>query len=195
MNQRRNSRAPPVPKGTASPPSKRESLLANIKTEFPPPEILSPAEKAKAAHAFANADLDGSGVLEVEELCAMLKSLGHDVTQQRMRELIAPHDDDMDGGLSLREFEKLIASNSNAINLMRTRDELDTDALLEFCIGKEDDAASKPASQFEPRIAADKLADLERRLVTDFGINVKIADLCDGPVTEEKIRALLLSPR
>lgn len=186
----------PVPKGPNSPRPKRESLLAAVKAEVPPPELLSPAIKAKAALAFANADLDGSGVLEVEELCAMLKSLGHDVTQHRMRELIAPHDDDMDGGLSLVEFCKLIAANSGAIDIARTRDELDADALLEFCIGKEDGAASKPGSHIESRIAiaADKLVEFERRLVADFGLNVRIADLCDGPVTEEKLRALLLSP-
>jgi hypothetical protein len=194
MNRQSKAGAQPSAKG--SPPFKRESLLAGVKTEVPPPELLSPAEKAKAALAFANADLDGSGVLEAEELCAVLKSLGHDVTQQRMRELIAPHDSDMDGGLSLIEFEKLIASNSCAMDPGRSRDELDTEALLEFCIGKEESAASKStASLAEPRIAAEKVAEFERRLATDFGITIRIADLCDGgPVTEEKIRALLLSP-
>ncbi|KAJ1617683.1 hypothetical protein T492DRAFT_1097946 [Pavlovales sp. CCMP2436] len=154
--------------------------------------MLSPSDKTKAARIFTACDLDGSGLLEIEELIAVLKSLGHDVSVQRMREMIAPYGGANSGGaLNLAEFEAMITSNGGT-HMGRSRNELDAESLLE-ALGTSGPAETRaPATDSLAKLPAEKLEELEARLSKDFGLKVKIADLIEPPITEDKIRNFLV---
>ncbi|KAG8469278.1 hypothetical protein KFE25_007796 [Diacronema lutheri] len=197
----------PATPATSAASSKRETLLRPATPAGTASDVLSPADKAKARSVFEAADLDGSGMLEAEELCAVLKSLGHEVSTTRMREMLAPFDLRSRGALDLDSFERMIAAHGGTY-VARSRVELDAEALMDCICASENDPIKPPPADVPPRapsgtlgydgllpstrIAPESLRNLEQSLVHDFGLSVRITDLIDPPITEEKIRSFLV---
>lgn len=78
---------------------------------------MTEGQLSRAKEAFISVDLDGSGSLDTEELCAALKKLGHEVSVQKMKQLIAPYDLNGDGSLDLREFVNMLELNSSQLEV------------------------------------------------------------------------------
>ena len=79
------------------------TLPGILKTEFTPQEV------SNMTHLFEELDEDGSGAIDVVELGVLFDKLEEEVTQERLREIIAEVDDDDSGELEFPEFMMLMA--------------------------------------------------------------------------------------
>lgn len=174
-------------------------------------DVLLPSDMAKARDRFAAFDLDGSGLLEIDELCTWVATIGHEITADRMRELIAPFDRRHLGALDFESFTHMLAALGGHATMLRPKVELCTEALLGV-IDADKDGKATPAGadgakpprvpQVDAgyagweaagtRIPADKLHTFEQRLSEDFGLSLRISDLIEGPITEEKIWSFMV---
>lgn len=65
--------------------------------------------EAELLAAFQTFDRDNSGTISADELRAMLKSLGDDMTDQEINDLIREADTDGDNNISFAEFKSIMA--------------------------------------------------------------------------------------
>ena len=100
------------------PPEERSALATSIRILRPPgtsrkervqqlDQLAASGERAGAAglaQLFAHIDVDGSGTLEREEIAAMSKELGNDLTERELDLAMAAMDEDGSGGVDLEEF-------------------------------------------------------------------------------------------
>ena len=66
--------------------------------------VLARQDPHGLAQLFAHIDVDGSGTLEREEIAAMSKELGNDLTERELDLAMAAMDEDGSGGVDLEEF-------------------------------------------------------------------------------------------
>ncbi|KAK4934363.1 Calmodulin [Elasticomyces elasticus] len=79
-------------------------FLAMMATTMQPKDF---AEETKAA--FAVFDKDGSGTISAEELKAVMKSLGENLTDEEIDEMITQADKDGNGTIDYEEFAELLS--------------------------------------------------------------------------------------
>ena len=65
--------------------------------------------EAELLAAFQTFDRDNSGTISADELRAMLKSLGDEMTDQEINDLIREADTDGDNNISFAEFKSIMA--------------------------------------------------------------------------------------
>ena len=82
-------------------------------TKYKLPDILlcefTPQEVSNMTHLFEELDEDKSGAIDVVELGVLFDKLEEEITQERLREIIAEVDDDDSGELEFPEFMMLMA--------------------------------------------------------------------------------------
>ena len=64
--------------------------------------VLARQDPHGLAQLFAHIDVDGSGTLEREEIAAMSKELGNDLTERELDLAMAAMDEDGSGGVAVR---------------------------------------------------------------------------------------------
>ncbi|KAM7159613.1 calmodulin-alpha-like [Molossus nigricans] len=67
-------------------------------------EELSQEQVAEFKEAFTRFDKDGDGTINVQELGAVMKTLGQNPSEAELKELIARVDTDGDGAINFQEF-------------------------------------------------------------------------------------------
>ena len=86
---------------------------AEVDTKYKLPDILltefTPAEVSNMTHLFEELDEDKSGAIDVVELGVLFDKLEEEMTQEKLREIIAEVDDDDSGELEFPEFMMLMA--------------------------------------------------------------------------------------
>jgi calmodulin len=65
---------------------------------------------------FAVFDADGSGAIDHSELGSCLRSLGQNLSEEELKELIMSVDEDQSGTIDFEEFLGMINSKTDAIN-------------------------------------------------------------------------------
>ena len=66
---------------------------------------------------FAVFDQDGSGAIDCQELGSCLRSLGQNLSEEELKELIMSVDEDLSGTINFEEFLGMINSKSDAMNV------------------------------------------------------------------------------
>lgn len=156
---------------------------------------LDEADVARAREMFAQLDSNGDGFLDTQEIVEALKGLGHDaITLIEVKELMAPHDKDMNGGLDLRELMRMIELNSARLNTRKNRDVLDTEFLCASLVGIGKDASAvRMMNPADLRVESQKLESVLHGM---FGLeHIRVEEYIQPPITYEKLVRFLTSDR
>eukprot|EP00304_Pavlova_gyrans_P010189 CAMPEP_0206044444 /NCGR_PEP_ID=MMETSP1466-20131121/12554_1 /ASSEMBLY_ACC=CAM_ASM_001126 /TAXON_ID=44452 /ORGANISM="Pavlova gyrans, Strain CCMP608" /LENGTH=227 /DNA_ID=CAMNT_0053419335 /DNA_START=27 /DNA_END=710 /DNA_ORIENTATION=- len=165
---------------------------------------LSEKDVLRAKEAFMEKDLDESGFLDVEEVTAILHGLGRTASVEKVKEMMAPYDQNGDSRIDMREFIQMLAIHSAELEGDRPHDERHTDALISMLLAGPQGAAGGADASANPEHESSRaqahetlphatVARLEAQLQSDFGLSVHIADHVSPPVTQAKLRQFLLS--
>lgn len=90
--------------------------------------VIGEQEIEKLWQAFKVLDADGNGAISAEELGVIIRSLGQNLTEKGLRELIGEIDVDSSGTINFEEFKTLMVAKVGdrqsrlklAFSLMRT---------------------------------------------------------------------------
>ena len=157
------------PAAMKKPPRSRKSKEFNMTTTayWTPPRKPSTAELGAARKAFFTIDRDGNGAVDVEELQAMMRSLGQDISKEEAAELILSVDDSKDGKIQFREFLNLYIAGLDAKGKVQNKDV--NDCFASFG-GDSKDKAS--------RVTSDTVNDTLRSM---FDIDVDVSETFGTP--------------
>lgn len=77
---------------------------------------MTQQELNRLMESFKLFDRDGDGVIDLNELDAIMRSLGESLPRETLVQMIQAVDDDQSGTITLDEFVRLMASGTDAVD-------------------------------------------------------------------------------